>query len=270
MLLCSYERCSPRQQGTLAAVLRATKDVVSIETAARALALDRNTAAKLLSRWASQGWMRRIGLGLYVPVPIDLAESDQVVGDPWVLVPSLFGESYIGGWTAAHHWDLTEQLFNETVVFATRRIDTQRVSAQGVTFLPHHLSRKRFFGIKPVWRGTTRINLSDPARTLVDMLALPQVGGGIDHVADCLSAYRKLPGADQDSLIADAEKFGNGATFKRLGFLAEVQLHDEALAAACRKRLTKGYARLDPTLDCSQLVTAWNLWVPARWKERLG
>ena len=88
--------------------------------------------------------MRRIGQALYVPVPLDLAASDQVVSDPWMLVPPLFGESYIGGWTAAHHWDLTEQLFNETVVFATRRIDEQRVIAQGVTFLAHHLARKRF------------------------------------------------------------------------------------------------------------------------------
>lgn len=260
----------PSNRARLAVVLRATKDVVSTETTGRALGLDRHAAAKLLSRWAGQGWMRRIGQGLYVPVPLDLAASDQVVSDPWVLVPSLFGESYIGGWTAAHHWDLTDQLFNETVVFATRRIDDQRVIAQGVTFIAHHLAKKRFFGIKPVWRGTTRVNLSDPARTLIDMLALPQTGGGIDHVADCLREHRKLRKADQDLLIAYAEQFGNGAIFKRLGFLAQAHLHDEKLVAACRARLTKGYTKLDPGLDCSQLVTAWNLWVPARWKERLA
>lgn len=260
----------PANRARLAVVLRATKDVVSIETAARALDLDRTRAAKLLSRWVAQGWMRRIGQGLYVPVPIDLAMSDQVVGDPWVLVPSLFGEAYIGGWTAAHHWDLTEQLFNQTVIFTTRRVDEQRVIAQGVTFLAHHLAKKRFFGIKPIWRGTTRVNLSDPARTLIDMLALPQTGGGIDHVADCLSEYKKLRNADQGLLMKYAATFGNGAIFKRLGFLAEAHLHDESLAAACCARLTKGYAKLDPGLDCSQLVTAWNLWVPPRWKERLG
>jgi predicted transcriptional regulator of viral defense system len=260
----------PANRARLAVVMRATKDVVSIETVARALDLDRRTAAKLLSRWTGQGWMRRIGHGLYVPVPLDLSSSEQIVSDPWVLVPSLFGEAYIGGWTAAHHWDLTEQLFNETVVFATRRIDKQRVTAQGVTFVTHHLAKKRFFGIKPVWRGTTRVNLSDPARTLVDMLALPLLGGGIDHVADCLSELQKQRNASHDLLIGYAEQFGNGAIFKRLGFLADAQLHDQRIAEACRARLTKGYTKLDPGLDCSQLVTAWNLWVPARWKERLA
>jgi predicted transcriptional regulator of viral defense system len=102
------------------------------------------------------------------------------------------------------------------------------------------------------------------------MLALPQTGGGIDHVADCLSEYGKLRNADQVALLSHATNFGNGAIFKRLGFLAEAHLHDEGLAAACRTRLTKGNAKLDPGLDCDQLVTAWNLWVPARWKERLA
>jgi hypothetical protein len=41
--------------------LRVTQDVVSIETAARALELDRSAAAKLQPRWAAQGWMRGIG-----------------------------------------------------------------------------------------------------------------------------------------------------------------------------------------------------------------
>ncbi|CAN5692493.1 type IV toxin-antitoxin system AbiEi family antitoxin domain-containing protein [soil metagenome] len=260
----------PANRARLAAVLRAAKSVVSIEDASRVLDLDRNATAKILSRWVSQGWMRRIGQGLYVPVPIDLAGIEQVVSDPWMLVPSLFGEAYIGGWTAAHHWDLTEQLFNETVVFTVRRVDGHRSAAQGVTFLGHHIARERFFGIKPVWRGATRVNLSDPARTLVDMLAMPAVGGGIDHVADCLSTYKKLKNYDQDLLISYAEKFANGAIFKRLGFLAAAQLNDATLAAACRTRLTKGYAKLDPTLSCSQLVTAWNLWVPSRWKREFG
>jgi len=61
-----------------------------------------------------QGWLRRIGHGLYVPVPLDLAGSEQVIADPWVLVPTLFnpmlhrrlGRPHIIG-------KLTEQLFNE-------------------------------------------------------------------------------------------------------------------------------------------------------------
>ena len=200
-------------------------------------------------------------------MPLDLAGSEQVIADPWVLVPTLFGQCYIGGWTAAHHWELTEQLFNETFVFTTRRVTKKHVTAQGATFVLHNVKPKRLFGLKTLWRGSVKVSISDPARTLVDMIAAPEVGGGIDHVADCLSTYLGSKTADRDLLIRYAEQFDNGAIFKRLGFLADTRLRDKKLAAECRSRLTQGYARLDPALPHQKLVTAWRLWVPAAWKD---
>ena len=262
-VVMSAERTTlPASRARLAAVLRATKDVLSVALASRTLGLDSRRTAQVLSRWCKQGWLRRVAHGLYVPAPLDLAGSEQVIADPWVLVPTLFGQCYIGGWTAAHHWDLTEQLFNETVVFTTRRIVEKRVTAQGAVFVLHHVPAKRFFGLKTLWRGQTKVAISDAPRTLLDMLAAPNTGGGIDQVADCLGAYLGGKTADSQLLIRYAEQFGNGAVFKRLGYLAETRLHNERLSAACRDRLTQGYARLDPAIASRKLVTAWRLWVP--------
>ena len=260
----------PASRARLAAVLRATKEVVSVAIVSQTLEIDRRRAAKLLSRWLKQGWLRRVGHGLYVPVPLDLAGTEQVISDPWVLVPSLFGNSHIGGWTAAHHWDLTEQLFNETFVFTTRRVSEKRVTAQGAIFVIHPVSAKRLFGLKTLWRGSTKVAISDAARTLVDMIAAPETGGGIDHVTDCLRAYLGSRAADRELLIHYAERFKNGAVFKRLGFFAETHLNDGRLADACRERLTQGYARLDPAVNSPRLITAWRLWVPECWKGRVA
>ena len=68
-------------------------------------------------------------------------------------------------------------------------------------------------------------------------------------------------------LIRYGAQFGNGAIFKRLGFLAESRLHDADLASACRPRLTQGYAQLDLALPARHLHTAWRLWVPERWSK---
>ena len=248
-------------------MLRAAKEVVSVDIAAQTLGIERRSAAKLLSRWKEQGWLRRIGHGLYVPVPLELADSEQVLADPWVLAPALFNPCYIGGWTAAHHWDLTEQLFNETLVFTTRRFIEKRVTAQGAVFVLHRIKPKRLFGLKTLWRGSVKVSISDPPRTLIDMLAAPDVGGGIDHVADSLAAYFQSKKAERDLLIHYAEQFDNGVVFKRLGYLAEMRLHDDKLAAACRSRLTQGYARLDPTLAPKKLATSWRLWLPSATKQ---
>ncbi len=260
------EETLPASRARISAVLRAAKEVVSVDLASTTLNIDRSRAAKLLSRWRAQGWLRRVGPGLYVPVPVDLAGSEQVIADPWVLVPALFGQCYVGGWTAAHHWELTEQLFNETVVFTTRRSGNKRVIAQGAVFVLHNIPAKRLFGLKTLWRGSAKVAISDPARTVIDMLSAPETGGGIDHVAECLRAYLNTKTGARDPLIRYAEQFGNGVVFKRLGFLADTQLHDTKLAAACRDRLTQGYTQIDPALPSSNLVTAWRLWVPARWK----
>src|SRR5260370_2048033 len=161
----------PASCARLAAVLRATKEVGSVEGTSQTLGIDRRAAAKLLSRWREQGWLRRIGHGLYVSVPLDLSGSEQVIGDPWVLVPTLFGQCYIGGWTAAHHWELTEQLFNETFVFTTRRGTLKHVTAQGPAFLLPNIKPKRLFGLKTLWRGPAKVSVSDPPPQLFDISA---------------------------------------------------------------------------------------------------
>ena len=139
--------------------------------------------------------------------------------------------------------------------------------AQGAVFVLHSVKPKRLFGLKTLWRGSVKVSISDPARTLVDIIAAPEVGGGIDHVADSLSAYLKTKPADRGLLIRYAEEFGNGVIFKRLGYLAETHLHDNKLAAECRSRLTQGHARLDPSLPPKKLVTSWRLWLPSAGKR---
>lgn len=254
----------PRAQ--LSAVLRSAEEKLSLDLTVETLGIDRGPAAKLLSRWRQQGWLRRVGPGLYVPVPLGTRRDESVVADPWILVPSLWKEHYVGGWTAAQHWDLTEQLFREIVVFTAARVTKPRFEADGTVFIVRHVDEARLFGLKTIWRGATKVTISDPARTVLDMLDMPECGGGIDHAAACLEALLGTKGS-AGQLIEYADRLGNGAVFKRLGFLAETRLGSKRIAAACRSRLTQGYSKLDPALPAQKLVTAWRLWVPARLKS---
>ena len=70
---------------------------------------------------------------------------------------------------------------------------------------------------------------------------------------------------DPAKLVEYAERHGNGAIFKRLGFLAERHPEGQVLVEAARSRLTKGHAKLDPSLACERLVTRWRLRVPPSW-----
>ncbi len=246
-------------------MIRASGDVIRIDDVVGALSVDRTAASKLLSRWTEQGWLRRVAQGNYVSASLDLLESEHVLEDPWVLVPALYAPAYIGGRTAAEHWDLTEQLFRDIVVMTTQPVREKHQARHGAQFTLYHIAKKKLFGTKPVWRGQTKVLVSDVHRTIADMFDDPALGGGIQHVADCLDAYLKRSNRNDDALIEYAEALENGAVFKRLGFLAERNPEAASLAGACRARLTKGNAKLDPALQCSRLVTRWRLWVPPSW-----
>jgi predicted transcriptional regulator of viral defense system len=235
----------------------------------KALAVDRRVATKLLSRWQEQGWLKRVGRGIYAPIPLDASTTEQVLDDPWVLVPALFGPGYVGGWTAAEHWDLTEQLFRSIFVFTSRPIRSKEQTVQGILFTLKHVSEPALFGTKTLWRGQTRVSIADKHRTIVDLLDDPATGGGIRHVSHCLSNYLGDHEANAGTLLRYAEKVGNGAVFKRLGFLVSQLPGNEQLAQLCRQRLTKGNAQLDPALPCRRLVKSWRLWIPTTWQQGL-
>ena len=216
-------------------------------------------------RWASQGWLRRVGRGAYVPVPLELLGNSYVLDDHWVLVPVLYGSSYIGGWTAAEYWELTEQLFNGTVVMTANPVRKKNQIRHGARFYLSHIHKHKMFGTKIVWRGNTRVLVSDIHRTVIDILDNPKLGGGIQHVSDCLGVYLKNPDRSDETLIEYAEHLGNGAVMKRLGYLVDRLSASSKLSKWCRERMTAGNAKLDSELKCTRLVTRWRLWVPPNW-----
>jgi predicted transcriptional regulator of viral defense system len=104
-------------------------------------------------------------------------------------------------------------------------------------------------------------------RTVIDLLNSPADGGGIRHVADCLRAYFVRPDCDTGTLLRYADRLGNGAVYKRLGFLAETLGAAPELVEACAGHLTEGIVKLDPTAASPRLTKRWRLWLPEKWKH---
>jgi len=251
----------------LASLIRGTKGTVSVKEAAAILEVSATEAAKMLARWASKGWLSRVRRGLYVPVPLESRTPDVPLEDPWIIANTLYPPCYIGGWSAAEHWGLTEQVFRTVVVVTTMLPRERKPVIKGTSFLLRTVPQEAMFGLKPVWRGQVKVSVSDPARTIVDVLADPALGGGIRSATDMLSAYLRSENRDTDLLTGYAARLGNGAVFKRLGFLLERLAPEEKEAiAVCLSRLTKGRAKLDPNLGADKLVTRWRLWMPGNWK----
>jgi predicted transcriptional regulator of viral defense system len=244
----------------MASVLRAAgHGAVRVDDAERALGLDRTAASQRLARWAGQGWLRRVARGLYIPVPVEASRPESWSADPLYLAHLVWAPCYFTGWTAAQHWGLTEQVFRTTVLKTSCRVRVAEQRLLEHTYLLRHVPDAERWGTAAVWMNELRVEMADPARTVIDVLDDPGLGGGIRHVADMLDAY--LDEHDADRLVDYGDRLGNRTVFKRLGYLATRAGPDTAaLIDACRARISRGVSLLDPTAPPrGHRVMEWNI-----------
>jgi len=253
-----------RGRQLLGALLKASKESFTVIEATQILNISGRYASSLLAKWTKRGWVHRIRRGLYIPVPLQSTSTEVTPEEPWLIAHKLFSPCYIGGWTAAHHWGLTEQLFNSIYVMTVKKIHQREQNLNGVTFKVKTILPKKIFGTQFIWSGKVKIAISDPTKTVIDGLNDPAVFGGIRMVADVLSAYIHSKEFNQKKLLEYAKMMENSAIYKRLGFLITLIPFDNAItiSSACKSNLKSGYSQLDPSTAGDRLETQWNLWVP--------
>ena len=240
------------------------KNIFSIKQAAKTLELPLNQSRDLLGYFARRGWLSRVRPGYYLVVPLGTANPHAYKENSWVAANTLFTPCCIGGWSAAEHWHLTEQIFSSIVVITTKAFRHKQLSIQGVKFV---LKLKKKVGrTKSVWIQNTKIQVSDPAQTIVDMLDNPACGGGIRHVAELIKNYFASEYATQYDLAKYLSECGNKTTNKRLGFILEsLQIDQAQLIKACRDHISTGYSMLDPSIKSKGTINRhWNLRVNAK------
>jgi predicted transcriptional regulator of viral defense system len=203
----------------------------------------------LLRDLADQGWVARLQRGLYTTVPLEAEDPETWSADPWAIAAVAMAPGYIGGWTALHHWDLTDQVFSTTVFITSRPVARRRrqIGASGLEL--RHRPESALFGTRRVWRDGVPVPISDRERTLVDCLDDPSLGGGLRHTSEALVTYSEREDAAWRRLVDYGDRLGNRTVFKRLGYIAEsLDLADEELIDECLLRVSAGTGRLDPAL----------------------
>lgn len=229
-------------------------------------------ASRVLRYLQSRGWLSRVRRGLYTTAPLGASEPAEWRADPWVVASHVFKPCYVAGWTALHHWSLTEQLFRDTVVVTARPVRARKVRIQGAGYYLKRRPTHAHFGLKSVWRASSRVPVSDASRTLVDVLDDPRLGGGIRHVAAALVSYWESEYLDADLLLSYAARARNRAVYKRLGFLLEqMGIHAPSAIEECKVRRSSGLTVLDPSVRLAGTITKrWNLRVNVTLKADRG
>jgi predicted transcriptional regulator of viral defense system len=260
-----------RERDRLRVLLNARMAIITPKAAAKALQTTQSQAAQFLALWAKKGWLSRVKHGVYIPVSLQAETAEVMADEPWVLAGALFEPCYIGGWSAAEHWDFTEQIFNSTMVFTTKKSQVRELDLKSAKFTIKTIKTERLFGSQNVWRENHKVSVSDPTRTIVDAFNDPAVVGGIRMAIDILGRYLRSEHKNLALLLRYSKQMKNTAIFKRLGFIFERRHFEEAIfIEKIKKEIKSGYSQLDPATPGKSLVTAWKLWVPTSWKKGVG
>ena len=250
----------------LAALHRALPGPFTADDAAAALGVPRGEAARIAGYLASRGWLSRVRRGLFTVVPLEADVPEAWRADPWLVAALVFAPCYVGGWSACEHWSLTEQLFRSVLVVSAEPQRRTHVIVQGTEFRVVTRKPETLFGTRTVWRGRERVEVSDPTRTIVDVLDDPSIGGGMRNVADVVGTYVSGEYRDDDLFVSYADRLGNRTVFKRLGFLLEtLDIDAPDLIETCLSRRSAGVAKLDPSIRSSGRITKrWGLRINAQ------
>jgi len=249
----------------LAKVLNQNKSgLITSSEVSEILNISKFKARKLLQYWTKNNWLFRIQRDLYQPQSVESDSKKAIVDDPWIVANKLFSPCYIGGWTAIEYWGLTEQIFQTIIVITSHRFSNNDFNVGGIQYRLKMTSQKAFFGLVTVWRNNVKMKVSDPSKTIIDLLNDPSYGGGMRLVVDFLKKYLKSEHKSLGLLIEYADKMNNRTIFKRLGFLLESLVpKDTDFINECKNKISKGRSQLDPSVKGTFYVSKWSLLIPA-------
>ncbi len=257
------------ERARLSQLIRRTQTTISVKEAAKILKLTTEQAAKQLAVLAKKGWLSRIKQGVYLPIDIPATNTNVIAEEPFTIAQKLFQPCYIGGMNAANYWDLTEQIFKSVTVMTQKKVRERNPIIAGNEYYIHSIKAEYFFGLKTIWNNNIKVQISDPTRTVVDMLIFPQFCGGVRFIVDVINDYYQSKYKDIDLLVEYLTKANNGAAIKRMGFLAEKFFPDEnKLIEYCLKNLKQGYVKLSPSVDCPKIIRRWRLRLPESWSKK--
>jgi len=206
--------------------------------------------------------------GKYVLSPARSGLEGLWVEHPFLVVPNLIGEYYIGFWSAMNYWGMTEQIPRTVFVATKKRKRGIEYGNQEFKFVI--LSKKKFFGFVREKIEDFEFNVSSREKTIVDCLAHLEYCGGISEVAKAIrNAGDEL---DWSELMRILNKIGISAVDRRLGYLLDALGIRKDVAGKLSRKGFVGFRWLDPSSKKKILNYSkrWGLMVNVEEKDLMG
>ena len=205
-----------------------------------------------LHHLTKSGWLVRLRKGLYA---LSSSVSGSTPAHEFEIAMALADPAAVSHWSALHHHGLTEQAPLKVFVLTTTEASVPRARGAkakqswgrypvgGMVYQFIQVKPERFFGTEKVWIGEARVMITDPERTLLDGLSMPQYCADFAEVLHAFEARAST--LNLERIIGYACKL-DAATVKRLGWVLEHQGVEPSKLERLAALPIKGYRKLDP------------------------
>jgi predicted transcriptional regulator of viral defense system len=248
----------------------ATHPVFTVEDLDQALGRTRvRTRRNLLSYHRQQGRILPIRRGLYASVPAG-SSPEAYAADPYLVASRLTPDAVIGyhsaleihGVAYSAHTRVTYLTRTRTAggAFAWRGMEFQQVQQPRALLRSGH----ELFGTQEVDRAGLPVRVTTLERTLVDVLARPDLAGGWEELWRSLESIEYL---QLDEVIEYALLLDNATTAAKVGYFLERRGATLGVTEDDLRRL-EGHAPKSPHYlergdrTGGKLIARWNLVVP--------
>jgi len=229
----------------LSALSEKDKTIFRIEDVVNELNCAYEYAKVLVNNLTKKRWVIVLRRGVYLIVPLSAGARSLYTEHEFVIASHLVSPYYIAYWSALNFHGFTEQTPFAVFVATTKRVKNREVLNIKYNFVT--LNKRKFFGFEPAAISTCKIKISDREKTLADALDHSEYCGGMVEVTKAVwNAKEKV---SMEKIVSYAERMGNTAIVKRLGYLIEslnINVASESLSKM-REMISPGIAVLDPT-----------------------
>jgi len=199
------------------------------------------------------GWIVSLRRGLYA---LSASVPGTTPAHEFEIAMALVNPAAISHWSALHHHGLSEQVPRKIFILTNTEASVPRVRTTkrkvcnngypvgDMIYQFVQVKPERYFGVEKVWIGETRVTITDPERTLLDGLSMPQYCGDFAEVLHAFDVRRD--DLNVQRIVEYACKVDT-ATAKRLGWVLEFQSINPVLLKPLLELNIKGYRKLDPT-----------------------
>jgi predicted transcriptional regulator of viral defense system len=178
---------------------------------------------------------------------------------PFAVAAALVQPCVISHWSALAQHGFTTQMPKMVQVSVPHKVVTPEMR-EGKSFRPRgrtvwralgveveiiHIRPRACFGHQKIWVNSwNQVMITDPERTALDLVARPEVFGGLPAALEILEDI--LPRIDQQGLVRYGLEYQVGAVIKRLGWCLENLGVSGSLLAPLQKYPVRNVTVLDP------------------------